>query len=104
MSHASLSTPEQLIAAGAGACASAVAQGTASALALCDAAIARIEALDGAVNAVVVRDFDRAREQARAADAARARGERPPLLGVPMTVKESFNIAGLPTSWGLPPF
>jgi len=104
MSDDSLSTPEQLLAAGAGACAAAVAQGTTSALALCDAAIARIEALDGAINAVVVRDFDRAREQARAADAARARGERPPLLGVPMTVKESFNIAGLPTSWGLPPF
>ncbi|MEZ5706370.1 MAG: amidase family protein [Burkholderiaceae bacterium] len=34
---------------------------------------------------------------------ATARGAGP-LLGVPMTVKESFNVAGLPTSWGLPPF
>ena len=96
--------PAQLLAAGAGPCARAVADGHASALELCDAAIARIEALDGAINAVVLRDFERAREQARAADAARARGDRPPLLGVPMTVKESFNVAGLPTSWGLPPF
>lgn len=70
------------------------------ALELCDATIERIERLDGNINAVAVRDFDRAREQARAADAALARGERRPLLGVPMTVKESFNVAGLPTTWG----
>ncbi|SFM30576.1 amidase family protein [Variovorax sp. OV329] len=95
---------EALIARGAVACAQAVADGQASALDLCDAAIGRIESLDGAIHAVVLRDFERAREQARAADAARARGERLPLLGVPMTVKESFNVAGLPTSWGLPPF
>ena len=71
-----------------------------SAIELCDATIARIEQRDGAINAVVVRDFERAREQARAADAALQAGERRPLLGLPMTVKESFNIAGLPTSWG----
>ena len=70
------------------------------ALELCDAAIARIEARDGEINAVVVRDFERAREQARAADEALARGERRPLLGVPMTVKEAFNVAGLPATWG----
>jgi amidase len=64
--------------------------------------IARIEALDGRINAVVVRDFERAREAAAAADAALARGERRPLLGLPMTVKESFNVAGLPTTWGYP--
>ena len=75
-----------------------------SAAELTDAAIARIEARDGPINAVVVRDFDRAREQARAADAALARGERRPLLGVPMTVKESFNVEGLPTCWGIAPF
>ena len=52
------------------------------------------------INAVVVRDFDRARDAARAADAALARGERRPLLGLPMTVKESHNVAGLKTTWG----
>ena len=46
------------------------------ALELTDAAIARIEDRDGAINAVVVRDFDRARGAARAADAALGRGER----------------------------
>lgn len=71
-----------------------------SALELADAAIARIEARDGPINAVVVRDFERAREAARAADARIAAGERAPLLGVPMTVKESNNVAGLPTTWG----
>jgi amidase len=62
--------------------------------------IARIEELDRRVNAVVVRDFERAREAAKAADVALARGEQRPLLGVPMTFKEAFNIAGLPTTWG----
>ena len=71
---------------------------------LADHVIARIEKLDQKLNAVVVRDFDRAREAAKAADAALARGEQRPLLGVPMVVKESFNIAGLPTTWGVPAF
>jgi amidase len=75
-----------------------------SALELADHTIARIEALDGRVNAVVVRDFDRARDAAKSADAARSRGEMGALLGVPMTVKESFNIAGLPTTWGYPEY
>jgi amidase len=69
---------------------------------LVDAAMARIEALDPQINAVVVRDFDRARSAADAADAALARGEHRPLLGLPMTVKEQFNVAGLPTTWGNP--
>jgi amidase len=51
-----------------------------------------------------VRDFERARGAAAAADVALARGETRALLGVPMTVKESFNIAGLPTTWGVPHF
>jgi amidase len=75
-----------------------------SARELLDAAIARIEALDGKINAVVVRDFERARTAATAADAALARGERRPLLGLPMTVKEQFNVAGLPTCWGFEKF
>jgi amidase len=68
---------------------------------LVDHAIARIETLDPRINAVVVRDFDRARAAAAEADRALAAGEDRPLLGIPMTVKESFNVAGLPTTWGL---
>lgn len=79
----------------------AIAAGRISALEATDAAIARIEARDGLVNAVVVRDFDRARTAAKEADAAVARGERRPLLGVPMTVKEANWVAGLPTTWGM---
>jgi len=67
---------------------------------LLDAAIGRIERLDPQINAVVVRDFDRARRAAQAADAAIRAGERAPLLGLPMTVKESFGVAGLPQTWG----
>jgi hypothetical protein len=60
----------------------------------------RIEALDPKINAVVVRDFDRAREAADVGDVALSRGKRRPFLGSPMTEKEQFNVAGLPTTWG----
>jgi amidase len=73
-----------------------------SAVELVDRSIARIMARDAAVNAVVVRDFERARAAAAEADRALARGERRPLLGMPMTVKEANNVAGLPTTWGVP--
>lgn len=63
--------------------------------------IARVERLDGALNAVVVRDFERARARARALDAG-GRAEAGPLFGVPMTVKESYDLAGHPTTWGYP--
>jgi amidase len=75
-----------------------------SALELTDLVTARIETLDAKLNAVVVRDFERARAAAKTADAALARGERRPLLGIPMVVKESFDVAGLPTTWGVPAF
>ncbi|MEU2031422.1 amidase [Nocardia amamiensis] len=68
---------------------------------LTDEAIARIERDDKVVNAICVPDFDRARAAAHRADQARARGEDRPLLGIPVTVKESYNIAGLPTTWGM---
>ncbi|MEV6909218.1 amidase [Amycolatopsis sp. NPDC051071] len=70
---------------------------------LTDQAIARIERDDEVINAICVPDFDRARAAAHRADQARARGEDRPLLGVPVTVKESYDIAGLPTTWGMPP-
>ena len=61
----------------------------------------RIERLNPALNAVVVLDTDVALQRARDADAALARGESwGPLHGLPMTVKESFDLPGLPTTWG----
>ena len=76
--------------------------GKTSAAGLLERSIARIEGFDPALNAVVVRDFERARVAAREADAALAHGDRRPLLGVPVTVKEAFDVEGLPTTWGIP--
>ncbi|MEV0248380.1 amidase [Nocardia sp. NPDC050712] len=76
--------------------------GAVTSVELTDEAIARIERDDKAINAICVPDFDNARAAARAADQARARGEDRPLLGIPVTVKESYDMAGLPTTWGIP--
>ena len=67
--------------------------------------IDRIQRYDKHLNAVVVRDFERALEAAKQADAALAKGQvLGPLHGLPVTVKESYNIAGLKTTWGFPPW
>ncbi len=80
--------------------AAAVRSRATTALAETEAAIARIEERDGALNAVVVRDFDRARAAAAELDARITQGFDGPLLGVPMTIKESYDVAGLPTTFG----
>jgi amidase len=67
--------------------------------------LARIDALNPALNAVVEFRRDAAFEEAAAADEATSRGgELEPLHGVPMTIKDSFNVAGLHTTWGNPAF
>ena len=76
--------------------------GAVTSVELTNEAIARIEQHDETINAICVRDFARARTAARNADDARARGEDRPLLGIPVTVKESYNVTGLPTTWGMP--
>jgi amidase len=80
--------------------AAAIRSGETTARAEVEAAIARIEADDGDINAVVVRDFDRARAAADAIDGRGPAADGMPMLGVPMTVKEAFDVAGLPTHWG----
>jgi amidase len=80
----------------------ALARKEVSSVELTEHAIARIERHDTKINAVCVRDFERARDAARSADATRARGESKALLGIPLTIKESFNLAGTPTTWGIP--
>ena len=63
-------------------------------LELLDFYLARAERDNPALNAIVAWQLDRARQRTRAADAALARGEVwGPLHGLPMTVKESFNVA-----------
>ncbi len=65
--------------------------------------LARVERLDKRINSVVTLDAERARVDADAADAALARGEiRGPLHGVPMTIKDSFQTAGMRTTSGAP--
>ncbi len=65
--------------------------------------LARVAKYNPKLNAIIWLDADRARERAKSADAALARGEVwGPLHGVPMTIKESYNVAGSPTTWGDP--
>ncbi len=73
-----------------------------SAVELLEQHLKRVNTYDGLLNAVVVRDFDRARQQALLAD-NQAAGQREgvPLLGLPMTLKESINVQGLPTCCGM---
>ena len=98
------SSKPELLDATAGELVDALAARRIGSLELTEALIARIEDRDRGINAVVVRDFDRAREAARQADDRLARGERSPLLGLPMTVKESNQVEGLPSTWGNPAF
>jgi len=72
-----------------------------SAVELLDLHIKRIERHNPALNAIVEPDFDRARDEANAADARRQRGDDAPLLGLPMTLKESINVRGLRTTVGM---
>lgn len=63
----------------------------------------RVKRHNPRLNAIVVTREEEARKRARAADAALRRGRRlGPLHGVPMTVKEAYDVAGLPTTWGEP--
>ena len=59
-----------------------------------DLYLARMERLNGKLNAIVVTDVDGARRRARQADAALRRGKPwGPFHGVPMTIKESYDVA-----------
>ena len=79
----------------------AIASGERSAREICDEALARIEASDGGVNAFTAITAQRARAEADAVDARRARGETlPPLAGLPYAVKNLFDIEGLTTLAG----
>ncbi|MCB1644858.1 MAG: hypothetical protein KDI36_05370 [Pseudomonadales bacterium] len=75
-----------------------------SAVELANMHIDRISALDDTLNAIPVKTFDRTLEMARAADKRLSRGEDTPLLGLPMTLKESTLVAGLPQTAGIPEF
>ncbi|WP_019139762.1 amidase [Noviherbaspirillum massiliense] len=83
--------------------ASLVRQGKISSLELVEAHIARIEAVNPVLNAVVVKRYEEARAEAREADRRRLQGEAlGPLHGVPVSVKECLDLAGTPSTFGLP--
>jgi len=71
---------------------------------LTESLLARIDAVNPAVNAVVELRGKAALREAAAADRALGDGVVGPLHGVPMTIKESFNVTGLHTTWGNPAF
>ena len=74
-----------------------------SPLDLVNEAMARIDEVDGRINAMPVRSFERAHAQARAMTEALARGNEPTLLcGLPMAVKDNSDVGGVPTSGGSP--
>jgi Asp-tRNA(Asn)/Glu-tRNA(Gln) amidotransferase A subunit family amidase len=77
-----------------------MAAGRFSAVDLVNAYLARIQKYDPAYNSITILN-PRALDEARAIDARRAAGERlGPLAGIPIVVKDSYNIAGLPTTAG----
>ncbi|MCG8588829.1 MAG: amidase [Proteobacteria bacterium] len=87
----------------AGSLVAALRAGELSSAELLEHFLARVEKWNPPLNAVVTLDVERAREAARAADAARERGEAlGPLHGLPMTVKDTFETAGLRTTAGTP--
>ncbi|MGH6954002.1 MAG: amidase [Alphaproteobacteria bacterium] len=72
-------------------------------LELLDLYLSRVEKHNPSLNAIIATDLEGARKRARAADRALARKQVwGPLHGVPMTIKESYNVVGMPTTWGIP--
>lgn len=88
---------------GALATAAAIRAGDLSVAEAVDAAIVRIEHGDESIDALAVPNFAAAYAAARALDEAGPRDDQP-LYGVPMTIKESFDVAGLPTTFGHPAY
>ncbi|MFG3659033.1 amidase [Streptomyces sp. NPDC047706] len=80
----------------------ALAGGEATSRALVEAALARIEATQGTLNAFRIVRAEAALAEAEAADRELAAGMRRPLLGVPVAVKDDMDVAGEPTAFGCP--
>lgn len=82
--------------------AAAIRAGAVSAVEATDAYLGRIDRLNPRLNAVVISLADEARATARRVDEVRSRGERlGPLAGVPITIKDSFDVLGTPSTLGL---
>ena len=70
-------------------------------LELLDLQLARIERVNPTLNAVVALDVEHARDAARAADNA-LNDERAPLHGLPITIKDAYEVVGMPATCGFP--
>ncbi|MEM7251071.1 MAG: amidase [Pseudomonadota bacterium] len=74
-----------------------------SAAELLDAHLGQFTRHHESINAVIVARLEQAQIRAQAADEALGRGEWwGPFHGVPMTIKESFDWVGTPSTWGIP--
>ena len=74
-------------------------------LELLDLYLKRVEAYNPELNAIIATDIEGARKRAKAADRAVKAGKKlGPLHGVPMTIKESFDVTGFPTTYGDPAY
>lgn len=72
-------------------------------LELLDSYLGRVERYNPKINAIIFMNVEAARKRAKQADKALAKGEIwGPLHGVPMTIKESYDVVGMPTTWGVP--
>jgi len=81
-----------------------LASGEYSSVDLLNAKLARISAHNKSLNAIVTIDEEHALQQARRADQERAQGQNQGLLhGIPITIKDSFQTAGMRTTSGFPP-
>jgi aspartyl-tRNA(Asn)/glutamyl-tRNA(Gln) amidotransferase subunit A len=97
-------TDLELTYAGAEDLLSEFAAGTLSPVEMLDLVAARIDSVDGLLGGFTALCLERAREEARAAEAAWARGEARPLEGIPFGVKDLFDSEGLRTAYGSPMF
>ena len=74
-------------------------------LELLDHYLERIERHNSRINAIIFMDVEAARKRAKAADKALAKGEVwVAVHGVPMTIKDSYDVVGMPTTWGIPQY
>jgi fatty acid amide hydrolase len=98
-----LSSDLPLTRLGAAQLAALIARGDCSAREVLEQHAARIAAVNPRLNAMCAERFEAARAEADAADRRRAAGEAlPPLHGVPVTIKECIDVAGMASTFGIP--
>jgi amidase len=96
--------PDEILFRSATEAAELLERGEVSSRELTEAVLAAIDAGNARINAVVELRRDAAPAEAAAADRALASGDTRPLTGVPITIKEAFDVAGMHTTWGNPAF